>query len=140
VVDKPRCDQMLSNLQSYLMALECLRDVDRDEFLANEDKIGNTKYHFVIAIETCIDIANHIIASEKLRLPTSNADSLSVLVENGILPADRGAALRAMAQFRNRLVHLYWDVSSEQLYQFLQECLSDFETVIECVSAFTLKA
>jgi uncharacterized protein YutE (UPF0331/DUF86 family) len=35
----------------------------------NRDQIGNAKYHFVIAIETCIDIANHIIASENYRFP-----------------------------------------------------------------------
>lgn len=29
--------------------------------------------------------------------------------------------MMAMVGFRNRLVHLYWDVDVERLYQYLQE-------------------
>jgi len=43
-----------------------------------------------------------------------------------------------MARFRNRLVHLYWDVSTEQLHEFLQTELADFETLIACVGAFAV--
>ena len=32
-----------------------------------------------------------------------------------------------MARFRNRLVHLYWDVDDARVYQFLQEALGDVE-------------
>ncbi len=32
-----------------------------------------------------------------------------------------------MARFRNRLVHLYWDVESEAVYEILQTRLDDFE-------------
>jgi len=34
----------------------------------------------VIAVEWCIDIANHVIASESYRFPRDNADSFAVLV------------------------------------------------------------
>ena len=43
------------------------------------------------------------------------------LVEAGYLDEDFGQAMMAMVGFRNRLVHLYWDVDVERLYQYLQE-------------------
>jgi uncharacterized protein YutE (UPF0331/DUF86 family) len=54
--------------------------VPRERFLGDPDKIGSAKYHFVIAIESSIDIANHVIASEGFRLPKDDADSFVVLV------------------------------------------------------------
>jgi uncharacterized protein YutE (UPF0331/DUF86 family) len=127
MVDKPKLDQMLSNLRQYLGVLRRLAATPRDVFLANPDKVGNAKYHFVIAIECCIDIANHIIASEGYRFPKDNADSFVVLIERGIVEPLLREALGGMARFRNRLVHLYWDVDDARVYQFLQEALGDLE-------------
>jgi uncharacterized protein YutE (UPF0331/DUF86 family) len=127
MVDKPALDQMLSNLRQYIGVLRELGAVPRDEFLSNRDKIGNAKYHFVIAIETAIDIANHIIASEGYRFPHSNADSFIVLVEHGIVNPEMQEGLVAMARFRNRLVHGYWAVNDERVHQYLQESLLDLD-------------
>jgi uncharacterized protein YutE (UPF0331/DUF86 family) len=125
VVDKPKLDQMLGNLRAYVAVLRGLAAVPREAFLADHDKIGNAKYHLLIAIECCIDVANHIIASENYRIPKDNADSFAVLTEHGAVPGDRRDRLRAMARFRNRLVHLYWDVDDARVYQYLQEGLDD---------------
>jgi len=32
-----------------------------------------------------------------------------------------------MAKFRNRLVHLYWEIDKETLYGFIQDDLDDFK-------------
>jgi uncharacterized protein YutE (UPF0331/DUF86 family) len=134
LVDEAKLDQMLSSLRRYALVLQTLARVPRTEFLGNPDKIGNAKYHFVIAIECCIDIANHIIASEGYRFPKGNADSFVVLTEEGILGAESVDAWRAMAQFRNRLVHLYWDVDDERVHEYLQDSLSDLDRFIESVA------
>ena len=124
MVDRPKLDQMLSNLRRYVLVLRELGTTPRDTFLADANRIGNAKYHFVIAIECCIDIANHIISSENLRFPKDNADSFVVLVDGGILPGDP-AVWRAMARFRNRLVHLYWQIDDERVYEYLHDGLGD---------------
>jgi uncharacterized protein YutE (UPF0331/DUF86 family) len=71
MVDKARLDSMLGNLKTYVAVLRRLALLARDDFLADPDKIGSAKYHFVVPIECCIDIANHIIASERLRIPAT---------------------------------------------------------------------
>ncbi len=83
MVDQAKLDQMLTNLRAFAQVLRELGSVPRDAFLNNPDKVGNAKYHFVIAIECCIDIANHIIASENYRFPKDNADSFVVLAPPG---------------------------------------------------------
>lgn len=127
MVDKPKLDQMLSNLRQYLGVLRRLAATPREAFLADPDKVGNAKYHFVIAIECCIDVANHIIASEGYRFPKDNADSFAVLIEQGIVEPGLREALGSMARFRNRLVHLYWDIDDARVHRFLHEALGDLE-------------
>lgn len=134
MVDKARLDQMLSDLRSYAEVLRELSTVPRESFLANRDKVGNAKYHFVIAIETCIDIANHIIASERYRVPNDNADSLVVLIEQGILDEAKRDNLQAMARFRNRLVHLYAEVDDGRVYDYLQESLADLDDYARAIA------
>ncbi len=127
MVDKPRLDSMLTNLKGYVEVLRRLATLPSAEFLADPDKIGSAKYHFVVAIECCIDIANHIIASEKLRIPSNTGDAFVVLVERGILSRDSEGALTAMARFRNRLVHLYWQVDDHLVVDYLRDRLGDFD-------------
>jgi uncharacterized protein YutE (UPF0331/DUF86 family) len=135
MVDKPKLDGMLASLRRYVQVLQRLARMPRDELLADADKIGNAKYHFVVAIECCLDIANHVIASGKLRIPRDTADSFAVLVEAGVCPADLGERLKAMARFRNRLVHLYWDVDDQLVAQYLTDGLADFDRFAAAISA-----
>jgi uncharacterized protein YutE (UPF0331/DUF86 family) len=134
VVDKPKLDQMLSNLRRYVRVLQELAKTPRDAFLDNPDKIGNAKYHLVIAVECCIDIANHVIASENYRFPKDNADSFAVLIDEGILPGESRESLRDMARFRNRLVHPYWDVDEQKIHEYLREGLADIETFANAIA------
>jgi uncharacterized protein YutE (UPF0331/DUF86 family) len=134
VVDKAKLDQILANLRRYVGTLGALAAVPREEFLGNPDKIGNAKYHCVIAIECCIDIANHIIASENYRFPKDNADSFVVLIEQGILDEALRDPLRNMARFRNRLLHLYWEVDDRRLYDYLQTGIGDFDRFARAIA------
>jgi uncharacterized protein YutE (UPF0331/DUF86 family) len=135
MVDKPKLDGILTSLRGFVEVLRRLARTPREDFLANPDKIGSAKYHFVAAIECCIDAANHIIASEKLRMPRNMADSFVVLVEAGICPVELEQPLKAMARFRNRLVHLYWDVDDRLVAEYLSTFLDDFDRFAAAVGA-----
>jgi uncharacterized protein YutE (UPF0331/DUF86 family) len=134
VVDKATLDLMLSNLRRYVAVLRQLGALPRETFLANPDKVGNAKYHLVIAIECAIDVANHVISSENYRFPKDNADSFVVLVEEGVVEAGLRDRLRAMARFRNRLVHLYWEVDDPRVWEYLQTSLDDLDAFARIVA------
>ena len=40
-----------------------------------------------------------------------------------------------MAKFRNRLVHLYWELETETVYQIIQENVDDFKLFQEMIVA-----
>ena len=116
--------------------LEILREIARtpiDAFLKDKILIGSAKYYLQISIECCLDVANHIIAAERLRAPTDYADSFRVLEENGIVGADLINQLQQMAKFRNRLVHLYGDIDNAYVSDIINHDLkdmTDYKTII----------
>ena len=50
----------------------------QETFLKDKILIGSAKYYLQVSIECCLDVANHIIASEKFRAPRDYADSFIV--------------------------------------------------------------
>lgn len=138
MVDKPKLDRIISNCRGYVQSLRRLKDMPRETFLADQDLVASAKYHFIVAIEACIDAANHIISSERFRLPGDNADSFRVLTDNGVVDENSVTALTAMARFHNRLVHLYGDVDDELVRDYLETRLDDFDAFAERVCQFVL--
>ena len=77
-------------------------------------------------IETCVDIAGHIISDKGYRIPKSYADTFRVLHEEQILTGKLFAALEKMAKFRNVVVHHYDKVDAEIVVGILRRDLKDF--------------
>jgi uncharacterized protein YutE (UPF0331/DUF86 family)/predicted nucleotidyltransferase len=126
MVDRTKFDTLLGMLNGYVATLRRLAAVPPGMLLADPDKVASVKYHFVVAIECCLDLAGHVISSEKYRTPADSADAFTVLVERGVCPTDLEDSLRAMARFRNRLVHVYWQVDDDLVVEYLHSHLDDF--------------
>ena len=77
-------------------------------------------------IETCVDIAGHIISDKGYRIPKSYSDAFRVLREEQILTGKLFAALEKMAKFRNVVVHHYDKVDAEIVVGILSRDLKDF--------------
>lgn len=95
--------------------------------LADPDLLAAAKYRAIVAIEICIDVGEHIIASENLSAPETFADVFRILGEHGYLPEDLWPELGAMARFRNLLVHGYADVDDRRVVEILRSRLDDFD-------------
>jgi uncharacterized protein YutE (UPF0331/DUF86 family) len=130
-VDK--VENSLSNLKGYVEKLNHLATLSREEFLSDFTKIESAKHLFQISVECCLDVSNHIIASERFRAPKNYAESFEILSEKGIFPKTFLTTLRQMVQFRNRLVHLYWEVDAEIIYGILEKNLRDFDLFARCI-------
>ena len=136
MVDTDKVESLIRHLRQYTTYLEDIAEQDRQEFLKDPKSIGSARYYLQVSIETCINIANHIIATERLRAPKDYRDSFKVLNEAGILPDDFTQTMREMAGLRNLLVHLYWDVDDEMIYEGIRSELSDFDTFIGHIVAY----
>ncbi|MCJ7538473.1 MAG: DUF86 domain-containing protein, partial [Desulfobacterales bacterium] len=111
----------------YLKILAKISKTPKETFLKDKILIGSAKYYLQVSIECCLDVANHIIASEKLRAPRDYSDSFLVIQEEGLISSELGDKLRQMAKFRNRLVHLYGEIDNTNVYEYIKGDLKDIE-------------
>lgn len=126
-------ENRIKKLQDYLEKLVELKNINKNKFISDFRNSNSAKYLLQVSIECCLDIANHIIASEKFRSPDDYADFFRVLNEQKIVPDSLIDRLIEMAKFRNRIVHIYWEVDEDLVYDIIQNYLSDFELFIQSI-------
>jgi uncharacterized protein YutE (UPF0331/DUF86 family) len=125
-MDNEKITNKLMQIDEFLELLNQIGSTKEDQFVNDKILIGSAKYYLQVSIEACLDVANHIIASERLRAPKDYADSFSVLNETGFISTELCRKLRQMAKFRNRLVHLYSEIDNNYIYGFIRNDLNDF--------------
>ncbi|MGH3931114.1 MAG: type VII toxin-antitoxin system HepT family RNase toxin [Pseudonocardiaceae bacterium] len=132
MVDPDRIHQRLQLLTGYLHELRRLRDLPVAEYLQHEVYAG--RYLVQVAVQTCIDLANHVIASEGWRTPRDFGDSFTVLHEYGVIDETLAGQLRGLAGLRNRLVHVYDEIDDVRVHQALATGLPDLDAFATAVA------
>ncbi len=87
-------------------------------------------------IETCVDIASHIIADKGYRVPKSYSDTFKVLREEKIVSSKLFNSLEKMAKFRNIVVHHYDKVDAKIVVGILKKDLQDFMGYRDAIISF----
>lgn len=134
MVDELRVLRLLRSVTDDLAVL-------RDEAAADDRRrddplwLRGVKYTFVTAIEGCVDVAQHLCASEGWGPARNNADAMRVLGSHGVLPVQLSARLAAAVGFRNVLVHDYVDVDDTIVLARLRDP-SDLATFVVEVTAW----
>ncbi len=92
-----------------------------------------------VCVQNCLDVATHLAAAAGRDVPdyTTAVDRLEEL---GVLPVDFALRFRAVAGFRNVLVHGYLEVDLALVHRVLNERLEDFETFARHVEAYLAAA
>ncbi len=135
MVDEGRVTRLLRGVADRTNRLDVART--EDPSVRGSMWLDGIKYLFVTTIEGCIDVAQHICASDSLGAPDTNAAALRLLGQHGIVPGDLADALARAAGFRNVLVHQYIDVDDSIVTEALEQ-LDDFRAFVSSVSAWLL--
>ena len=107
MVDQLLIGRKLAQVDSYLGQM---REFSKISFTAYKNDWKTQRIverTLQILIEVCVDIANHIISDQGMRLPTGYADTFEVLKEAKVISKRLGETMETMAKFRNVVVHQY---------------------------------
>lgn len=129
-------EERLKLLREYLRDLRAEQDVTFDQYQEDKKLRRFVERTLQIAVEACLDIGNHIIASERFRYPEDNKDIFQVLNEEGIISDDLLTQLIKMAGFRNIVVHDYARIDDAAVYGALKKRLGDFEEFARSIVAY----
>jgi len=111
-----------------------LREIARPELIATDVREERFIIHTLqLAIQAALDVASHIVADERLGEPENNAQLFRLLIINRWLPESLGDSLRAMAGFRNVLVHGYQSVDKALVRDVVEHRLDDLLTFVSAI-------
>ena len=136
VADRRKVEDRIDRIRRYKRDLEEFGRIPRDAFRANRERQYAVLHAMQNAIEGCIEIASHIVSADHLGAPTDYAQLFSLLEENQVIPPPTADAMRQMARFRNRIVHLYWDMDLDLVYEYLTGRLGDFDSYLTAIEAY----
>lgn len=97
-----------------------------EEFCRDEDAVDIAENRLRRAIEALFDLGRHMVVKSGAGVPSDYRSVIELLVENNILPDDFARQIAGMAGYRNRLIHDYNKVTPGELYQIIENRLSDF--------------
>jgi len=123
-------------MRDSVRLLTDIKGMSEIEFKDDRHKQSSANYNFIVAIEAAIDMANHLISKRGFRAPEDYADTFRVIADADVIEVRFALELVKMARFRNRLVHLYWEVDSSEVWNIIQTRLDDFEKYISQVGKY----
>lgn len=137
MVDEDRVLRLLRSVSDDVSVLRGEADADQSR---REDPIWlrGVKYTFVTAIEACVDVAQHICATEGWGPPADNGDAVRLLGEHGALDQALARSIRQAVGFRNVLVHDYIRVNDDIVISRLK-ALDDLDRFVSQVAAFVTR-
>jgi len=127
MVDETLILRKLADLEEYYSQVSEYSSITVEQYQADWKLQRIVERTLQMMIETCVDIAGHIIADNKFRVPDSYADAFKVISENKIIPEDLSRTMEQIAKFRNIIVHHYDRVDAEIVIGILHKKLNDFE-------------
>jgi uncharacterized protein YutE (UPF0331/DUF86 family) len=138
VVDEVRVLRLLRSVTDDVAVLKNEAEAG-EQRRADPIWLRGVKYTFVTAIEACLDVAQHICATEGWGPPADNGDAIRLLGDHGACTRELARSIRQAVGFRNILVHEYVRVNDDIVIDRLKD-LGDLDDFVSQVAAFVTKA
>ena len=125
MVDRELVLRKVAALEQYLAELDEFRHITLESYVAERKTQRIVERTLHLAIETCLDLAEHLIADRRLRVPASHAETFEILRDAALIPTPLAGSLVQMARFRNILVHDYARIDAGRVVSILRDDLGD---------------
>ena len=125
VVDRDLLLRKAADIDRYLGELSEFRAIDASAYAANwkTQRIVERTLH--LAIEACMDLADHFVADRRLPVPETAAGAFLALSDSRALDPALAGALARMVAFRNILVHDYARLDPQIVLRVLAHDVDD---------------
>jgi uncharacterized protein YutE (UPF0331/DUF86 family) len=129
VVDPEVITRRVLSLHEVLQHLQVnLAEITAEGMAANPTLQAAVERWLQVAIESCIDIAYHVVAERGWTPPDSARGAFAVLAAHGLLQHELAESLGRAAGLRNILVHDYIRVDRSLLALASRAALADLQS------------
>lgn len=132
-MDREVIEQKLESLRRCLQRIQekcpssaetLARDLDMQDIVA---------LNLTRAIQLCVDIGAHLIASQNTPPPATMGQTFDVLAELGVINTELATRMKKTVGFRNIAVHNYEAINWQIVHAIATRHLSDFKDFAQAV-------
>ncbi len=121
-------DIVINKIQTIQRCIERARQEyqsDPNQFDTNYTRQDAAVLNLLRACEQAIDLANHLIQTYKMGIPTTSSESFDLLRTKGVIDIALSENLKRMVHFRNIVIHQYRQVDIEIVRSVIVSGLND---------------
>lgn len=136
-IDKQLIEGLIDDIRSRLAELrsqETTVEKLKDMFF-----LWGVEHGLQTILESCLDIARHIVSAEAWGIQPRARDYFVLLGEKKIIDKQAADNMAEAMSVRNRLVHEYGQISKEKLAKFVSKDLGDIELYIKQIADYLAK-
>jgi len=120
-------EDRLREIRNDIKELSIFQGMSLEEFSKGQN-FAIAEHYLRRALQAFIDITTHILSRSTGPKPTGYKEAVLLLGELKVVPKEFAKdVLTKMAGYRNRLIHLYHEITRVELFDIIQNNLSDLE-------------
>ncbi|MBI5789218.1 MAG: DUF86 domain-containing protein [Candidatus Schekmanbacteria bacterium] len=128
--------KLLLKLEEATLILNRLQAESEESLRKDLIKWYAVLHAFLIAIECTLDIGSHILSSVFNERFEEYREIIPLLGQHEVMPQELVKKLEGMAEFRNKLVHEYPEITLSKVYRYLQQHPKSFEEYARQIEKF----
>jgi uncharacterized protein YutE (UPF0331/DUF86 family) len=125
-MDKDVINRTLESLRRCIARITSKLPITQDALRSNYDLQDIIALNLERAVQTCVDIAAHVLSQTEMPPPSTMAEGFARLAELQAIPAPLAESLQKAVAFRNILVRNYTDVNWDIVSDMVTHRLTDF--------------
>lgn len=138
MLDKERVQEKLKTILRERSLLTDFVDIPFEEFTNDENihEYYGSLHHLQIALQAVLDVSQHITAQLILGQYKKNKEVFPLLAKKKIITKEISDKMEKAIGARNIFVHQYEDVDPKEIYNIIQNNLSDFDEFVSQIDQF----
>src|SRR3989337_3802836 len=128
--------ELIRYIESCVEELKPFSKMTETEFLSDRKNPPFVESYLRKALEAVFDIGRHILAKSYGFKEIEYKTIAKELGKRKVISEELSGALIKMAGYRNRMVHFYREVTSEELHQIILNNMEDFDRFNREISSF----
>jgi uncharacterized protein YutE (UPF0331/DUF86 family) len=137
MVDRDLVASKLAELADHLARVRARRTATADDLGRDRDALDLVAFNLMLAVQTCADVASHVIADEGWPAAPSLGAAFERLRDQCVISAPVCEALGRAVGLRNVVAHGYARVRPEMIHAAATTGLSDLETFARELATWT---
>lgn len=138
-MENEKIQSFLKTIDESLERLTAKQHISLQEYQKSWELQSAVEREFQKAIQSAMDITLRIITIKNFRHPDEYLTGFDILAENNVIPEEFTEKMKNLVRFRNILVHEYFKINPEKVWQHLQTSLDTLRQFAKYIVTFLEK-